>query len=372
MPASHSSNSRICRAGLGLEITLCAALCSVPLALTLLGRSGDGGQLELRAPAPFPVAPASLAQLSAWPLQFESFLNDRFAGRPELIGLHSAARLVLGDSGNERVVVGKDGWFFLASENDALDAYRGIKRFSPRQLKAVSGEFNRRKEWMEAQGIRSLFVIVPNKHTIYGEYLPGRFTRAGPTPADELVRALSTRGFSPLLDLRPVLRNAKSSGQLYRKIDTHWNDRGAFIGYGAIIDAMRRESPGIHRVSPDAVAFDTVTETGDLTRLLGLQNRVRETIPRGRVVPSALLEKTGEDWRTTGIRTTSRHAAAPKVVVFCDSFVARTALKYFQESFSEALFVSYRTWDLDREILAREQPDWVVYAIVERFLPVSP
>jgi len=43
-----------------------------------------------------------------------------------------------------------------------------------------------------------------------------------------------------LIDVRRELIEAKKNQQVYYKTDTHWNQRGAFVGYSKIINSRER------------------------------------------------------------------------------------------------------------------------------------
>ena len=51
------------------------------------------------------------------------------------------------------------------------------------------------------------------------------------------------------MDVRPALIAAKSSGILYYRTDTHWNDWGAFIAYQQIIAQVQKLLPQWHIVA---------------------------------------------------------------------------------------------------------------------------
>ena len=92
-----------------------------------------------------------------------------------------------------------------------------------------------------AEGIHYLVLLAPDKHTIYPEYIPGRYEHVSPaTRFDQFYDYLRQHTRLDLVDLRTPLRRAKSHERLYLRRDTHWNDRGAFIGYQTIIAALSR------------------------------------------------------------------------------------------------------------------------------------
>ena len=72
------------------------------------------------------------------------------------------------------------------------------------------------------------------------------------TRTDALVRYLRDHSTVPVLDLRPALREARTRERIYHRTDTHWNDRGAFVAYDAIIRALGVAGPPVPRAAFEA------------------------------------------------------------------------------------------------------------------------
>ena len=91
---------------------------------------------------------------------------------------------------------------------------------------------------------------------------------------DLMLRALAVRDV-PAVDLRPVLINADAAAPVYRRTDTHWNNRGALLAYNAVVAGLGRPDWAI---DPPRVLRGTMsTPGGDLARMLGVEADVIET-----------------------------------------------------------------------------------------------
>ena len=102
----------------------------------------------------------------------------------------------------------------------------------------------RRHEYLRSRGIAYLTTIVPEKFTIYPEHLPSWVAPGrNPTLLARTLDRLAEDGTVPYVDLRPLLRDAKSREQLYYLTDSHWNLAGAGV-------ALRRDHAG--RADPAA------------------------------------------------------------------------------------------------------------------------
>ena len=118
-----------------------------------------------------------------------------------------------------------------------IELYQNALPLSESDLELMKQRIAGRRDRLAAKGIGYEFVIAPDKHTIYPEFMPSRFLRK-PKPSQyaqtmEMARAADL----PVVDLRPDLLAAKPLGQLYRRDDTHWNDLGVSVAMGPMFDA---------------------------------------------------------------------------------------------------------------------------------------
>lgn len=355
------------------EMFLFFGLAALPLALNLAGRDGASASTELRDPLACPRRPRTWEAACRWPGRFERFVNDHFGGRPQLVKLNSLARWALGASGSPEVLVGSDEWLFLARDHDAHDRCRGLVRFSPPQLEQWVAEYKRRHAWLRKHGVSLVFAIVPEKQSVYGEFVPRRFFRAEPTLTDQLVERLRREDVGVVLDLRETMRSAKSSAVLYRRYDTHWNDRGALLACREIERALLGEGIAFHAMEPDALAVTTVRSSGDLARLLGLQEYLLEDWEAARLRESVVTRETGAKHWTTGKEVLTSRKGCAAAVLYGDSFLLGSVMKpYLESGFSRANVLHHRgTMRFEPALIADRKPDVVIYVVVERLLPLE-
>ena len=187
---------------------------------------------------------------------------------------------------------------------------------------------------------------------------------------DQVLNAVSDTAAA--VDVRPALAHAKSRERIYQLTDTHWNDRGAFVAYQQIIEAVRAQNP---RVPAAWQRGDFVAEahevTGmDLARMMGLSHVLRETDlqliprrPRQAIVrePAGALASAEEGRVVTEIPGST----LPRAVIFRDSFTSALA-PFLSEHFSRAVYLWQN--DFDATAVRREQADVVIQEIVGRHL----
>ncbi len=157
---------------------------------------------EQRPPAELHFLGWQPATLRAYFLAVERFVADRLPFREEFLRVQVAVNRAFGKFINPEVVVmGKEGWIFLGNTFDrGIDKYRGIVRFERRQLEAFGQYFRETSLALQRQGVPFLLVVVPDKHSVYPEFLPEHIARRGESPLDQVMQT-PPAGYR-ILDLR--------------------------------------------------------------------------------------------------------------------------------------------------------------------------
>ncbi len=334
---------------------------------------------ENRAPESLPPMPDSRAALREYPARFERFFDDRFGMRGTLVHVdHWVKAIVFGVSPVSKVLIGKSGWlYFRGEDSKEFDRwYRSSETIPDAMLTALRDELLRRHDFLASRGIPFLVVVVPEKYSVYPEFLPDWAARAAQhTPLDRLVAELAGYPRLQFIDLRKPLLDAKGGDRLYYQTDSHWNYFGATVGYGVLMSKVAHALPGLTMVAvtrpPHVPGVNYYS--GDLAQMLGLQHQFREIdmAPLGKILA------------TPGSRCAKRDAALdmPNVETYiygCPSAPRLTALVYrdsmamalipmLAENFSRTTFVT--SVQIDPELVERLKPDIVIEELVERTLP---
>ena len=128
---------------------------------------------------------------------------------------------------NKDLLIGRDRWAFYAREGN-FENHMGLAPLTAAQLTEWQGLSRTPSRSALHKGCKFLFVIAPDKETIYPEQLPDAIRRAlRRDRLGQLLAHLRAAG-SPVnvLPLHDALRAAKSEGLVYFPQDTHWNGRG--------------------------------------------------------------------------------------------------------------------------------------------------
>jgi len=206
--------------------------------------------------------------------EYENTLEDTSLLRYLL--LSPAQQILTGwaGTGNEKVIVGADGWLFFSADFNYL-ANPGFLRperlhkrrqsgIQPDPVRAIL-DFDRQ---LKARGISLLLLPVPVKPMLYGDKLGGSAAVLQNQSYRDFAAQLEANSIK-ILDLSPALdAMRRSGGQTYLKTDTHWTPDGMDL-------AAKRVAAQILGVEPpddSPVATTEISGLGDIVAMLKLNN----------------------------------------------------------------------------------------------------
>jgi hypothetical protein len=300
----------------------------------------------------------SLRTITQFPWAYQRYFDDNFGLRAVLIHWDTTLRLkLLHVSPVPELIFGREGWIYYDSERvqDGITIrdFKGLAPLTPGELRSIRDHLGRRARWCRARGIACLYVVAPNKETIYPEYLPPTVRRIGArTRLDQVVEAVRADSSIQLVDLRGPLLQAKTvcPHRLYFRGGTHWNQCGAYYAYRTILSVLSRSFP---RLRPyDLGDFDVlVTPRSAEDHWLGLKedDAYRFALKSARVEPGE-REEIG---KALVIHDSAWDALEPFLALHCRTIV--------EDHTDPAV-------DRSRPLLERERPDLVLYEIKERYL----
>jgi hypothetical protein len=317
--------------------------------------------------------------------EFSSYYNDYFTFRSDLIFLNNLLKIkFFRVSPTPTVLIGKNGWLFFdnpVTQPGTVDYYRALTPFSVKELEQWKNLLEQRHQWLAARGIHYLFVIVPNKNTIYPEFMPDHICRVNKkSRMDQLVEYLEKHSTVPFLDLRKALKDAKTNYPVYSKTDSHWNEYGAYIAHREIIAYISRYFKEAEPLPFSRFNIETINHMGgDLATMLSLHEEIlRENIIRMKPTPPFTFKENRKENISRYVRqlqTQCPTAPLPHILMVHDSCYHRLR-PFLSEKFSRILYIW--DWDLNfyPEIIEREPSKLVIDEIAERFLmgeiPVNP
>jgi len=327
---------------------------------------------ENRLLTPFPPLPDGMAGLKKFLAGWEAYFNDHFGCRKVLVRWHNKLKWSLFKEKSVRnVLVGTDGWMFF-SASQMVEHFRGALQFTDQELADWRKLLEHRRDWLAQRGIKYLFVLAPDKQSIYPERLPAWLKNlGGRTKVDQLFAHMRAHSTVEMLDLRPALFAAKKSAPVYLKTDTHWNKFGAFVACEEVVRALaEHQVPGLAPVALDS--FDRTNQLvagGDLARGIGVSMTESNAVfftPKPELPVLEIFVPTGEHIKDMAFaKNPQGHGRA---MVHTDSF-GRRWIPFLGYQFGEADF--FWQYHLDGPLIERQKPVVVINEMLERFFNVT-
>jgi len=359
----------------------------LPVLIMVVSERKEISEVEKRKLTKLPVFRFEKKKLSSYPLQFEEYINDHFGLRDDLIFLRNVAIFKLfNQSPVPSVAIGKNGWLFYKTDTfgiSLIDDFRGLITLTPLQLEAMRIHLETKRNWLESRGIKYLYILVPNKQSIYPEYLPDNFNQVkSNTQAGQLLNYLKKNSDFRILDLRPVLLEAKNKEPfLYYRTDSHWNRRGAYIACKSIMGRIQELFPDLKITEEADIVMNTRNESGkDLATLMGLPGIIEKDVPSVTLKSINTSQNFEPEWALKSwpnwiqpFETSNKHAML-RAVVFRDSFMD-IMLPFFSEHFNKAAYIASKfDYSILEHLIKKIQPDIVIEEGIERhtfiaFLP---
>lgn len=190
---------------------------------------------------------------------FDTWLNDRVPFRAQLLSCSNFIKTEVFHTSTSNVIRGKEGWLFF--ENESPD-YMNTNAMTDNEIKAFGVTLSLIEENVTSRGGRFVFAPIPNKSSVYGEKMPSCYTKAPENNLTRITKELDRINVSHADCLSVLVENKDKD--LYHKRDSHWNYKGALMGYNRIME--RLGAP--HKTYDDAKFTKTLTWRGDLDKLL--------------------------------------------------------------------------------------------------------
>jgi hypothetical protein len=309
-----------------------------------------------------------------FPKKFETYYNDNFGLRPQMIALAGQIKTNIFRSSPkpELVQFGRDNFlFYNALEDEIYASYTNKNRISEADIDSYYRMFKARKDSLTKKNIKYLIGFWPNKHTVYSDKLPASMTRQivySKSLADQIVAYFITKE-EQFFDVRkPLLENAKDK-LLYRKFDTHWNSDGSYIGYRTFCE----QTSLILGVTPFQknefnIAYNNV-RSGDLTKQMGVDQiwGYNEEVPEYMLKDANLNFEVVPDLRFPAGSIVTKNPKASKnqrVLIFRDSYTTQL-IQFISLHFTEVVYLN-ETYN--ENIIDLYKPQIVISCRVERYM----
>ncbi|MGN0612535.1 MAG: hypothetical protein ACI4JB_01405 [Porcipelethomonas sp.] len=343
-----------------LYIAAFTGVCLIPGLLTPFTQDSDESA-EKRELAEFPSIKTEDGRINTdWTKEFDTYFSEHFAFRNDFVNLNSTLMSeIFRTSAEDDVIIGRDGWLYYSY---TADDFTGVSPAENWEIEETAHIIQMMEKYAQSKGTRMIFACVPNKNSVYPEYMPYNYLKSSmPSDLDRLESQMTETGVD-FISLKRVLSEKKEEEPemlLYHKTDTHWNNYGAFTAYNAVAEKLSTDI-----ISAGEPELKENAWEGDLQQMLFPQS-------------DSLDEQYEYDLDTT-YSYVGRFRALDDILIntvcpekdnsllmFRDSF-GEAILPFMAESFGTAQFSRTVPYSLDQ--LESGGTDYCILEIVERNL----
>ena len=354
----------------------------IPLFVGVIQEDKISSGVEKRNLTKFPSVPESIAEFSEYSQVVNLYYSDHFGLREVLTKAYFKLINKLGDQSSvDDVTFGQDGWLFLGSIKPGYQRYSdpmgdaiNVNLFSEKELENFARSIMTIKNWLSNKGIEYIYVIAPNKHTIYFDKLPKYISKQNSKSAtDQLVKYLQEYTDVMVVDLRQVLLEEKKNHQVYFKSDTHWNHYGANVAQFEIMNKIKTFFP--EQISPSLLSdnqFKILPKRGgDLAGFAKITN-INEDNPQPVFEEGYSPVNETPNTKAKETHTMVCETQELNAVIFRDSFFS-VLQPYFSRQFHRSTYIWEKiNYNSLIKYVERENPDIVIDEVIERSLPYIP
>ncbi len=334
-----------------LFITVMIVTLLVPLVGMLFWKSDETSEKRELAAFPSLIEDGQfnakiLSELGSW-------FDDHFAFRSWLITAYADLENGLfRESSIRNVLRGQDDWLFY---QETLDNFTGLERLSDRQIYNIVHNLQLIQYSITSQGAHFALTIVPNKNTVYPQYMKARYVETEDKDIDRLMNALSQGGI-PCIDLKTPLVNDERT--LYFHKDSHWTNQGALVAYNALMNALGIEHDDLSTYEPT----QTLPHESDLDTMLNPESAIPEMDYDYQKAFSFQVDNSITDFMDDWIET-SNPSGSQTLLMFRDSFGEALA-PFLANHFAKSYFSRLTPYNLIQ--IEALKPQWVIIERAER------
>ncbi|MFG1400053.1 alginate O-acetyltransferase AlgX-related protein [Roseixanthobacter pseudopolyaromaticivorans] len=305
--------------------------------------------------------------------RLDPFINGRYGFRG-LVMAGNASYLRAMKSTRERpVLLGEGGQMFFTGEQTLEQSLGRLFRAKP--MGDLVDVLARLDTLLKARGAELVVASAPNAATVLPEKLPAwaRGQMTHPTELDYLDTQMAAHAI-PHVDLRPVLIAAKAQGPIFRRTDTHWNQRSSVLAFNAVMAAAGR--PELEIAPQTAIGPLQAAPSGDLARYLGEASETADqdyaeiaSNPKPELTPiTGIMPDHGPHDTFRPYAYATGHSG-PSVLVIGDSFSQHFWPRLLERVTSRFAWMHHSACKFEWPAVERFKPDLVIYMVTERSLP---
>lgn len=289
--------------------------------------------------------------------ELTEYFSDNFAFRQELATADAVMKSkVFSSSNNDKVIVGKNGWLYF---NETMDDYLGRNMLSSRGIHNCTKVVELLQEGAKKKDCDFLFVVAPNKNSVYPQNMPSRFVKENEINNYKLLKEELADKNINTVDLHKAFQ--ENDTVMYHKLDTHWNNEGAVYARNLMFNQLGKEYTDYENVEK-SVENNFVADLQGM--LYPKQKKYDDNViyDKEHTYTYSNRVKSTEDMMIE----TACEGKENSVIMFRDSF-GNALLPYIADEYQTGYFTKSVPYDLS--LIDEYEADTVIIELVERHIP---
>jgi alginate O-acetyltransferase complex protein AlgJ len=195
--------------------------------------------------------------------KFDKIYKEAFLTKEFSVTLLNTISYVAFHESRKGAIIGRNGWIFSDEEFVWQSTSQARVDAHIKQIFDIEAT-------LEAQGTRLVVVLVPQKASVYQEYLGSvQMPLEQQQLYHDVRQNLLTHSKIMLPDIKAALENGKPGQEMFLRTDTHWTVSGAGAAAVAVAKSIPKELLGeIQKFK--SVAATPTTHNGDLLKFVDL------------------------------------------------------------------------------------------------------
>ncbi len=269
-----------------------------------------------------------------------------------------------------KALIGKDNWLFLHNDtNHVVKQHTGEMLLSELGVQAWCSTLETRNNWLRNRSIDYFFLVPPDSHAVYPEFLPDDIHPAAIRPIFQVSQKLAQITDLQLIYPLDALKSKKSEMLVCHDTDSHWTHFGAYIAYVEVMQQIKNKYPNVRILSRDDITFYEEEFIGDLGNKFNPERKGTTVLGRINNPQAQLISDNGIVNRGNISVYENPDKSLPRAVFLRDSY-GMWLSPFFAESFSHLTVVASPLMEYD--IVESAQPDIVISETSERFFYQPP
>lgn len=302
-----------------------------------------------------------LSTITEYPNAFENYYNDHLPFREQIKWLWSNINFYLFHTlVSDEVILGKEDWLFYRGDR-SIELITGKEEYLDYEKEAIIKNTQENARKLKEKNIDMYVLVLPNKENLYREYLPDTIPSAKHlSQAEEMIEYIKENTDVNLIYPKEELTKMKEKYQIYRKIDTHWNQIGACIGTIALQKEIDTEFN--YNIEEIYVETEENEEECDLARFIGMEkNWSEKKLEVTNFYPDI----------TTSVITNDKYeeyisnAENKKTVLLIGDSFRNNTRDYLPKLYEKVIYMHRDQYS--EEIIEEINPDIVIIEVVERY-----